>query len=173
MTTFHDRYISFTLGFQKEADSLLSVTKLSTISDSENTRKAREMLLKLAEETTIFPAGWQLSERYLFVVVSRCTFFICPDFAFSFCFSVILHPPSGTTGNTTTRGSRWCWHPAPWFPLASSTRANSTFANPHFCLEQQSSFRARWTSGRGRQASFRKGLLTHKLVWCNETIPLA
>ncbi|KAM5324409.1 melanoregulin [Glossophaga mutica] len=56
------------LGFQKEADSLLSVTKLSTISDSENTRKAREMLLKLAEETTIFPAGWQLSERYLFVV---------------------------------------------------------------------------------------------------------
>ncbi|KAL4666632.1 hypothetical protein H8959_005321 [Pygathrix nigripes] len=56
------------LGFQKEADSLLSVTKLSTISDSKNTRKAREMLLKLAEETNIFPPSWELSERYLFVV---------------------------------------------------------------------------------------------------------
>lgn len=56
------------LGFQKEADSLLSVTKLSTISDSKNTRKAREILLKLAEETNIFPTGWELSERYLFVV---------------------------------------------------------------------------------------------------------
>lgn len=56
------------LGFQKEADSLLSVTKLSTISDSKNTRKAREILLKLAEETTIFPTSWELSERYLFVV---------------------------------------------------------------------------------------------------------
>ncbi|XP_064229083.1 melanoregulin isoform X2 [Aotus nancymaae] len=56
------------LGFQREADSLLSVTKLSTISDSKNTRKAREMLLKLAEETNIFPTSWELSERYLFVV---------------------------------------------------------------------------------------------------------
>ncbi|XP_072473703.1 melanoregulin [Notamacropus eugenii] len=56
------------LGFQKEADSLLSVTKLSTISDSQNTRKAQEILLKLAEETTIFPTNWELSERYLFVV---------------------------------------------------------------------------------------------------------
>ncbi|MEJ1272005.1 melanoregulin [Cricetulus griseus] len=58
------------LGFQREADSLLSVTKLSTMSDSKNTRKAREMLLKLAEETTIFPASWELSERYLLVVVT-------------------------------------------------------------------------------------------------------
>ncbi|XP_064341216.1 melanoregulin isoform X2 [Camelus dromedarius] len=56
------------LGFQREADSLLSVTKLSTISDSKNTRKAREMLLRLAEETNIFPTSWELSERYLFVV---------------------------------------------------------------------------------------------------------
>ncbi|XP_004427587.1 PREDICTED: melanoregulin [Ceratotherium simum simum] len=56
------------LGFQKEADSLLSVTKLSTMSDSKNTKKAREMLLKLAEETDIFPTSWELSERYLFVV---------------------------------------------------------------------------------------------------------
>ncbi|XP_061037423.1 melanoregulin-like [Eubalaena glacialis] len=56
------------LGFQKEADSLLSVTKLSTISDSKNTRRAREILLRLAEETNIFPTSWELSERYLFVV---------------------------------------------------------------------------------------------------------
>ncbi|KAL6043053.1 hypothetical protein STEG23_014248, partial [Scotinomys teguina] len=56
------------LGFQREADSLLSVTKLSTMSDSKNTRKAQEMLLKLAEETSIFPASWELSERYLLVV---------------------------------------------------------------------------------------------------------
>nr|XP_035951672.1 melanoregulin-like [Halichoerus grypus] len=56
------------LGFQKEADSWLSVTKLSTISDSKNTRKAREILLKRAEETSIFPTSWELSERYLFVV---------------------------------------------------------------------------------------------------------
>ncbi|XP_052047786.1 melanoregulin [Apodemus sylvaticus] len=56
------------LGFQREADSLLSVTKLSTMSDSKNTRKAREMLLKLAEETSIFPASWELSERYLLIV---------------------------------------------------------------------------------------------------------
>ncbi|XP_042535108.1 melanoregulin [Dipodomys spectabilis] len=56
------------LGFQREADSLLSVTKLSTMSDSKNTREAREMLLKLAEETNIFPTSWELSERYLFVV---------------------------------------------------------------------------------------------------------
>ncbi|KAL1764791.1 melanoregulin [Sigmodon hispidus] len=56
------------LGFQREADSLLSVTKLSTMSDSKNTRKAREMLLKLSEETSIFPASWELSERYLLVV---------------------------------------------------------------------------------------------------------
>lgn len=46
-------------------------------------------------------------------------------------------------------------------------------AKPRFCLEQQSSFRAHWTPGRGRQAGFRRGLVTHKLVWCNEMIPLA
>lgn len=31
--------------------------------------KAREILLKLSEETNIFPSSWELSERYLFVVV--------------------------------------------------------------------------------------------------------
>ncbi|KAM7154268.1 melanoregulin [Macrochelys suwanniensis] len=56
------------LGFQKEADSLLSVTKLSTVNDSQNMSKAREILLKLSEETNIFPNSWELSERYLFVV---------------------------------------------------------------------------------------------------------
>uniref|UniRef100_A0A8D0HIC2 Melanoregulin n=1 Tax=Sphenodon punctatus TaxID=8508 RepID=A0A8D0HIC2_SPHPU len=56
------------LGFQKEADTLLSVTKRSIISDSQNTSKTREFLIKLSEETTIFPTSWELSERYLFVV---------------------------------------------------------------------------------------------------------
>ncbi|XP_065436144.1 melanoregulin, partial [Chrysemys picta bellii] len=56
------------LGFQKEADSLLSVTKLSIVSDSQNMSKAREILLKLSEETNIFPKSWELCERYLFVV---------------------------------------------------------------------------------------------------------
>lgn len=80
----------FTLGFQKEADSLLSVTKLSTISDSKNTRKAREILLKLAEETNIFPTGWELSERYLFVVVSGCIF-SSALLLLEMCVFVLLH----------------------------------------------------------------------------------
>uniref|UniRef100_A0A8C3UDA2 Melanoregulin n=1 Tax=Catharus ustulatus TaxID=91951 RepID=A0A8C3UDA2_CATUS len=64
------KHILEDLGFQKEADSLLSVTKLSIISDSQNMSKARDILLKLSEETNIFPTSWELSERYLFVVVS-------------------------------------------------------------------------------------------------------
>ncbi|XP_009885894.1 PREDICTED: melanoregulin [Charadrius vociferus] len=62
------KHILEDLGFQKEADSLLSVTKLSIISDSQNMGKARDILLKLSEETNIFPTSWELSERYLFVV---------------------------------------------------------------------------------------------------------
>uniref|UniRef100_A0A663M1W0 Melanoregulin n=1 Tax=Athene cunicularia TaxID=194338 RepID=A0A663M1W0_ATHCN len=62
------KHILEDLGFQKEVDSLLSVTKLSIISDSQNMGKARDFLLKLAEETNIFPTSWELSERYLFVV---------------------------------------------------------------------------------------------------------
>ncbi|NXD36951.1 MREG protein, partial [Copsychus sechellarum] len=62
------KHILEDLGFQKEADSLLSVTKLSIISDSQNMSKARDILLKLLEETNIFPTSWELSERYLFVV---------------------------------------------------------------------------------------------------------
>lgn len=46
----------------------MSVTKLSTVSDSQNMSKARDILLKLSEETNIFPTSWELSERYLFVV---------------------------------------------------------------------------------------------------------
>ncbi|NWR78130.1 MREG protein, partial [Centropus unirufus] len=62
------KHILEDLGFHKEADSLLSVTKLSIISDSQNMGKARDILLKLSEETNIFPTSWELSERYLFVV---------------------------------------------------------------------------------------------------------
>ncbi|XP_042639859.1 melanoregulin isoform X2 [Tyto alba] len=65
------KHILEDLGFQKEVDSLLSVTKLSIISDSQNMGKARDFLLKLAEETNIFPTSWELSERYLFVVVKE------------------------------------------------------------------------------------------------------
>ncbi|XP_033027037.1 LOW QUALITY PROTEIN: melanoregulin [Lacerta agilis] len=56
------------VNFLKEADTLLSVTKRSIVSDSQNMSKAREILLKLSEETAIFPTSWELSERYLFVV---------------------------------------------------------------------------------------------------------
>lgn len=40
--------------------------------------KARDILLKLSEETNIFPTSWELSERYLFVVVSssKCAFLL-------------------------------------------------------------------------------------------------
>uniref|UniRef100_A0A674HAV5 Melanoregulin n=1 Tax=Taeniopygia guttata TaxID=59729 RepID=A0A674HAV5_TAEGU len=67
------KHILEDLGFQKEADSLLSVTKLSIISDSQNMSKARDILLKLSEETNIFPTSWELSERYLFVMVSTAS----------------------------------------------------------------------------------------------------
>uniref|UniRef100_H3AKI5 Melanoregulin n=1 Tax=Latimeria chalumnae TaxID=7897 RepID=H3AKI5_LATCH len=56
------------LGFQKEADSLLSVTKLSTVGNSQNLNQTRELLLKLAEETSIFSNNGGLPERYLFVL---------------------------------------------------------------------------------------------------------
>ncbi|XP_043931626.1 melanoregulin [Protopterus annectens] len=56
------------LGFQKEAESLLSVTKLSTICDAKNINKAHEFLLKLTLETSIFPSNYDLLERYLIVM---------------------------------------------------------------------------------------------------------
>ncbi|KAM4626094.1 melanoregulin isoform 2-T2 [Discoglossus pictus] len=55
------------LGFQKEAESLLSVTKQSTISNPENMKRSMEVLLGLTDHTSIFPAGWDLSERYLHI----------------------------------------------------------------------------------------------------------
>ncbi|XP_053554789.1 melanoregulin isoform X2 [Bombina bombina] len=55
------------LGFQKEAESLLSVTKQSTISNPQNMKRAMEVLLLLTDNTSIFPAGWDLSERYLYI----------------------------------------------------------------------------------------------------------
>ncbi|XP_041431696.1 melanoregulin L homeolog isoform X2 [Xenopus laevis] len=56
------------LGFQKEAESLLSVTKQSTISNPKNMKRAMELLVKLSDSTTIFPAGWDLPVRYLYIM---------------------------------------------------------------------------------------------------------
>uniref|UniRef100_A0A8C5MQX0 Melanoregulin n=1 Tax=Leptobrachium leishanense TaxID=445787 RepID=A0A8C5MQX0_9ANUR len=56
------------LGFQKEAESLLSVTKQSTISNPKNMKRAMELLLSLTDDTYIFPAGWDLPERYLYIM---------------------------------------------------------------------------------------------------------
>ncbi|XP_063789236.1 melanoregulin isoform X1 [Pseudophryne corroboree] len=56
------------LGFQKEAESLLSVSKQSTISNPKNMKKAMDLLLRLTDDTTIFPAGWDLPERYLYIM---------------------------------------------------------------------------------------------------------
>lgn len=68
------------LGFQKEAEALLSVTKLSTISDSQNMKKAREMLQRVTSETDIFPAVWGLPNRYLFVMDRLITLDAVEDF---------------------------------------------------------------------------------------------
>ncbi|XP_034781149.2 melanoregulin-like isoform X2 [Acipenser ruthenus] len=56
------------LGFQKEVDSLLLVSKSSTLSDPENLSEVNEVLLKLSEETSLFPNGFGVQERYLFVL---------------------------------------------------------------------------------------------------------
>ncbi|XP_075036442.1 melanoregulin isoform X2 [Mixophyes fleayi] len=56
------------LGFQKEAESLLSVSKQSTISNPKNMKKAMDLLLRLTDDTNIFPAGWDLPERYLYIM---------------------------------------------------------------------------------------------------------
>ncbi|XP_012825877.1 melanoregulin isoform X2 [Xenopus tropicalis] len=56
------------LGFQKEAETLLSVTKQSTISNPKNMKRAMELLVKLSDNTTIFPAGWDLPVRYLYIM---------------------------------------------------------------------------------------------------------
>ncbi|KAM4698799.1 melanoregulin isoform 2-T2 [Rhinophrynus dorsalis] len=56
------------LGFQKEVESLLSVTKQSTISNPKNMKRAMELLLQLADDTNLFPTGWDLPERYLYIL---------------------------------------------------------------------------------------------------------
>ncbi|MBN3298885.1 melanoregulin [Amia ocellicauda] len=56
------------LGFQKEVDSLLSVNKQSILSESGNLTKARELLLKLTEETSVFPNGCGAQEQYVVVM---------------------------------------------------------------------------------------------------------
>ncbi|KAG2458971.1 MREG protein, partial [Polypterus senegalus] len=62
------RKILHQLGFQKEVESLLSVTKSSTLSDATKLGEAKDILLKLAEETGIFPSCCGMQERYVFVV---------------------------------------------------------------------------------------------------------
>ncbi|XP_067994117.1 melanoregulin [Melanerpes formicivorus] len=88
------KHILEDLGFQKEADSLLSVTKLSIISDSQNMGKARDILLRLSEETNIFPTSWELSERYLFVV-DRLIALDAADEFFKMASTVYPKRPSG------------------------------------------------------------------------------
>ncbi|XP_075463356.1 melanoregulin [Ascaphus truei] len=62
------RQILEDLGFQKEAESLLSVTKQSTMSNSKNINRAMELLMQLDDDTNIFPAGWDLPVRYLYTM---------------------------------------------------------------------------------------------------------
>ncbi|XP_042586869.1 melanoregulin-like [Cyprinus carpio] len=56
------------LGYQKEADSLLTVNRQTVLSDWENMEKAREFLQIVSEETVLFPRGLSNSERYIFVM---------------------------------------------------------------------------------------------------------
>uniref|UniRef100_A0A673K8W2 Melanoregulin-like n=2 Tax=Sinocyclocheilus rhinocerous TaxID=307959 RepID=A0A673K8W2_9TELE len=56
------------LGYQKEADSLLTVNRQTVLSDWENVEKARELLRIVSEETGLFPRGLSNSERYIFVM---------------------------------------------------------------------------------------------------------
>ncbi|RXN28038.1 coiled-coil domain-containing protein 108 [Labeo rohita] len=56
------------LGYQREADSLLTVNRQTILSDWDNVEKARELLRLLSEETGLFPRGLSNSERYVFVM---------------------------------------------------------------------------------------------------------
>ncbi|XP_043104118.1 melanoregulin-like [Puntigrus tetrazona] len=56
------------LGYQKEADSLLTVNRQTVLSDWENVEKARELLRIVSEETGLFPRGLSSGERYIFVM---------------------------------------------------------------------------------------------------------
>ncbi|NXA48484.1 MREG protein, partial [Nothocercus julius] len=99
------KHILEDLGFQKEADSLLSVTKLSIISDSQNMGKAREILLKLSEETNIFPTSWELSERYLFVVDRLIALDAADEF---FRMASVVYPkrPSGERADDSQKAAQ-------------------------------------------------------------------
>lgn len=59
-------------GYQKEADSLLTVNRQTLLSDRENVEKARELLRIVSEETDLSPRGLSNSERYIFVMVNKC-----------------------------------------------------------------------------------------------------
>ncbi len=58
-------------GYQKEADSLLTVNRQTLRSDWENVEKARELLRIVSEETELFPRGLSNSERYICVMVNK------------------------------------------------------------------------------------------------------
>lgn len=61
-------------GYQREADSLLTVNRQTILSDWDNVEKARELLRLLSEETGLFPRGLSNSERYVFVMVNECLY---------------------------------------------------------------------------------------------------
>ncbi|XP_018424696.1 PREDICTED: melanoregulin-like [Nanorana parkeri] len=46
----------------------LSLSPKSSLNGPKNMKKAMDMLLRLVDETTIFPAGWDLPERYLYIM---------------------------------------------------------------------------------------------------------
>ncbi|XP_016088044.1 melanoregulin-like [Sinocyclocheilus grahami] len=56
------------LGYQKEADSLLTVNRLTVLNGWDNVEKARDLLRIVSEETDLFPRGLSNSERYVFVM---------------------------------------------------------------------------------------------------------
>ncbi|XP_052461677.1 melanoregulin-like [Carassius gibelio] len=56
------------LGYQREADSLLTVNRQTVLNDWDNMEKARELLRIVSEETDLFLRGLSTSERYVFVM---------------------------------------------------------------------------------------------------------
>ncbi|TRY54342.1 hypothetical protein DNTS_011108 [Danionella cerebrum] len=56
------------LGYQREVDSLLMVSRGTVLSDGDNVEKARELLHIVSEETSLFPRGLRNTERYIFVM---------------------------------------------------------------------------------------------------------
>ncbi|XP_026073080.1 melanoregulin [Carassius auratus] len=56
------------LGYQREAESLLTVNRQTVLNDWDNMEKARELLRIVSEETDLFLRGLSTSERYVFVM---------------------------------------------------------------------------------------------------------